>query len=114
VGSILDGVILPNPVDVGVLEPPSGNQFSFEANEDRPGAFRLCGRVGSLDMDLDAILQDFSYLTSLEHKNQAPKKLSPKLYLPDPRFAFCFEPFQSAALPTHRTSFLLLVFVFSR
>eukprot|EP00047_Mylnosiga_fluctuans_P003990 m.232160 g.232160 ORF g.232160 m.232160 type:complete len:734 (+) comp12307_c0_seq1:159-2360(+) len=37
--------------------------------------------------DLDSILQDFSYLKSLEHKNQAPKTLSPKLYLPDPSVA---------------------------
>lgn len=42
--------------------------------------------------DLDSILQDFSYLRSLEHKNQAPRKLSSKLYLPDPRWTnmYCF------------------------
>lgn len=45
--------------------------------------------------DLDSILQDFSYLKSLEHKNQAPRKLSSKLYLPDPSvihaISFVFE-----------------------
>ena len=34
--------------------------------------------------DLDALLQDFSYLKSLETRDQAPKKLAKKLYLPDP------------------------------
>lgn len=35
--------------------------------------------------DLDSILQDFSYLKSLEHRDRAPKKLHSKLFLPDPR-----------------------------
>lgn len=35
--------------------------------------------------DLDSLLQDFSYLKSLEHKNQVPRKVSKKLILPDPR-----------------------------
>eukprot|EP00039_Didymoeca_costata_P019985 m.339626 g.339626 ORF g.339626 m.339626 type:complete len:744 (+) comp18889_c0_seq1:208-2439(+) len=33
--------------------------------------------------DLDSLLQDFSYLKSLEHKNTIPKKASKKLLLPD-------------------------------
>lgn len=35
-----------------------------------------------LQGDLDALLQDFSYLKSLEHKNKAPKKASKKLLMP--------------------------------
>ena len=35
--------------------------------------------------DLDSLLQDFSYLKSLEHKNQIPKKPPRKLLLPSPR-----------------------------
>jgi hypothetical protein len=37
--------------------------------------------------DLDTLLQDFSYLKSLEHRNEAPKKLSKKLLLPDVSYA---------------------------
>ena len=36
--------------------------------------------------DLDSLLQDFSYLKSLEHKNQAPRRMSAKLRLPDPTY----------------------------
>ncbi|EGD77494.1 AGC/GRK/BARK protein kinase [Salpingoeca rosetta] len=32
--------------------------------------------------DLDTLLQDFSYLKSLEHKNEAPRRVSKKLLLP--------------------------------
>lgn len=31
--------------------------------------------------DLDSLLQDFSYLKSLEHKNQAPKRVHKKLHV---------------------------------
>eukprot|EP00730_Choanoeca_flexa_P001469 TRINITY_DN10648_c0_g1_i3.p1 TRINITY_DN10648_c0_g1~~TRINITY_DN10648_c0_g1_i3.p1 ORF type:complete len:732 (+),score=226.70 TRINITY_DN10648_c0_g1_i3:156-2351(+) len=34
--------------------------------------------------DLDNLLQDFSYLKSLEHRNEPPKRLAKQLHLPDP------------------------------
>ena len=37
--------------------------------------------------ELDAMMQDYTYLKSLERKNQTPRKLSRKLMLPDPRWA---------------------------
>ena len=42
--------------------------------------------------DLDSLLQDFSYLKSLEHKNQVPKKLAKKLLLAPPTFVRSFPP----------------------
>lgn len=33
--------------------------------------------------DLDVLLQDFSYLKSLEYKDRIPSKVSKKLLLPD-------------------------------
>ncbi len=36
--------------------------------------------------DLETLLQDFSYLKSLDQKNQAPRKVSRKLLLADPTF----------------------------
>ena len=44
--------------------------------------------------DLDSLLQDFSYLKSLEHKHVAPKRASKKLQLPDQRCvgAACVQP----------------------
>eukprot|EP00053_Salpingoeca_punica_P017045 m.162949 g.162949 ORF g.162949 m.162949 type:complete len:743 (-) comp17102_c0_seq1:2139-4367(-) len=41
--------------------------------------------------DLDSLLQDFSYLKSLEHKNEAPKRVHRKLMLPDPSVKFSIE-----------------------
>ena len=35
--------------------------------------------------DLDTLLQDFSYLKSLEHKNEAPRRVNKKLLLPHHR-----------------------------
>jgi len=41
--------------------------------------------------DLDSLLQDFSYLKSLEHKNQAPRRVHRKLQLPDPSVRYTVE-----------------------
>ena len=55
-------------------------------------AFRVLMVVGPMcpflwvsQGDLDSLLQDFSYLKSLEHKHMAPKRASKKLQLPDQR-----------------------------
>mmetsp|Transcript_481 Transcript_481/g.1363 ORF Transcript_481/g.1363 Transcript_481/m.1363 type:complete len:783 (-) Transcript_481:511-2859(-) len=41
--------------------------------------------------DLETLLQDFSYLRSLEYRDKLPKRLSKRLYLPDPTCQYVLQ-----------------------